>query len=256
MSSVQGENSETSPLSSPATSLDTPPSAWYGKKLAEATAETATVNAIAQVDTPSGKGNNKKRRLSSPVKSNTTRTKKPKVTPPTPVSSRPSRVRKAPVRFAEESVSTPPKKSRGTAVPRKPRSKVFDPEYVTTNPKSRITKTDLYHLLMEPSAWNNLTAPQHQRVMSLLPPSASFHPVSSSSSASGSGDTPLFPRPEILGSCSDMFRTDVAKFQEELEAGQLTKTWQASATQAILDRAEGKFDVWKAAEAELWWGQK
>lgn len=62
-------------------------------------------------------------------------------------------------------------------------------------------------------------------------------------------------RPKELSAC-EIFRTDVAKFQEDLRNGHLAKGWQNQAKQAILDRKDGLFDEWKKRETETWWGQK
>lgn len=64
-------------------------------------------------------------------------------------------------------------------------------------------------------------------------------------------DTP----PRYL-SKGDVFRTEVAKFKEDLRNGHLAKTWQRDARVAVEERAEGVFDGWKGREAEAWWGQK
>lgn len=63
-------------------------------------------------------------------------------------------------------------------------------------------------------------------------------------------------RPAAFTLASNCFRTDVAKFQEDLKNGHLAKTWQAAAEQAVVERAAGEYDGWKAEEAEAWWGQK
>jgi hypothetical protein len=63
-------------------------------------------------------------------------------------------------------------------------------------------------------------------------------------------------RPQAFTLSNDCFRTDVAKFKEDLKNGHLAKTWQAAAQQAVIERAAGEYDAWKADEAELWWGQK
>jgi hypothetical protein len=63
-------------------------------------------------------------------------------------------------------------------------------------------------------------------------------------------------RPSAFTLANNCFRTDVAKFQEDLQNGHLAKTWQTAAEQAVKERARGEFDEWKAAEAESWWGQK
>lgn len=69
------------------------------------------------------------------------------------------------------------------------------------------------------------------------------------------GETEI-PRPEAFTMSNDCFRTDVAKFKEDLGNGHLAKTWQAAAEQAVVERANGEYDDWKAEEAEMWWGQK
>jgi hypothetical protein len=63
-------------------------------------------------------------------------------------------------------------------------------------------------------------------------------------------------RPPAFTLSNTCFRTDVAKFQDDLRNGHLAKTWQAAAEQAVIARAAGEFDQWKAEEAEEWWGQK
>lgn len=63
-------------------------------------------------------------------------------------------------------------------------------------------------------------------------------------------------RPSAFTLANDCFRTDVAKFQEDLKNGHLAKTWQTAAEQAVIERAAGEYDRWKAEEAESWWGQK
>ena len=62
-------------------------------------------------------------------------------------------------------------------------------------------------------------------------------------------------QPQYL-KASDVFRTEVAKFQADLKNGHLARTWQVAAEQAVAERAAGEYDAWKANEAELWWGQK
>jgi hypothetical protein len=63
-------------------------------------------------------------------------------------------------------------------------------------------------------------------------------------------------RPQAFTVSNDCFRTDVAKFKDDLKNGHLAKTWQTSAEQAVLERAAGEYDDWKTEEAERWWGQK
>ncbi|KAH8716851.1 Asx homology domain-containing protein [Phaeosphaeriaceae sp. PMI808] len=169
--------------------------------------------------------------------------------PPPPPNTRPSRNRKAPERFEDLKQPTPIKSA---TVPTKKRpSKVFDPAYITTNSSSRLCKADIYHMLLEPTAWTSLTPPQQATLLSMLPQV----PANTALLAQiNDGKTP--PRPQAFTLSNDCFRTDVAKFKEDLGNGHLAKTWQVQAEQAVKERAEGAFDGWKAEEAELWWGQK
>lgn len=71
--------------------------------------------------------------------------KKPRATPtPPPPSTRPTRTRKAPVRFADEQQQQKEDLKKKPSTPKATSSKVFDPEYITTNPKSRLVNTDIY----------------------------------------------------------------------------------------------------------------
>ncbi|KAF3002879.1 hypothetical protein E8E13_000649 [Curvularia kusanoi] len=134
----------------------------------------------------------------------------------------------------------------------KPTSRVFNPTYITTNSTSRLAKADLYHLLTnDDSAWTSLTLSRQQKLVSMLPSSPETALILEKLRQGHADNT----RPRWL-QASDVFRTEVAKFQEDLRNGHLAKTWQASAALAVEERAEGNFDKWKAEEAELWWGQK
>ncbi|KAH7412128.1 Asx homology domain-containing protein [Phaeosphaeria sp. MPI-PUGE-AT-0046c] len=168
--------------------------------------------------------------------------------PPRQPSSRPSRNRKAPERF-EEFQET---KSLKELPVKKAASKVFDPVYITTNSTSRLAKADIYHMLLEPTAWSSLTSEQQATLVSMLP-STSANTAILTAINSGVVEN---PRPQAFTISNNCFRTDVAKFQEDLKNGHLAKTWQAAAEQAVIERAAGKYDAWKAEEAELWWGQK
>jgi hypothetical protein len=173
--------------------------------------------------------------------------KKPAPAPPAP-STRPSRNRKAPERFVDFAGApiTPALPAKIAA------SKVFDPTYITTNANSRLVKADVFHMLLVPSAWESLSAAQKTTLLAMLPPS---HANSALMARVAAGET-QGTRPEAFTVSNDCFRTDVAKFKEDLGNGHLAKTWQAGAEQAVIERAAGVFDEWKNAEAELWWGQK
>jgi hypothetical protein len=167
--------------------------------------------------------------------------------PPPPPSNRPSRNRKAPERFDIETVQ-PLKELQAT----KGAGKVFDPVYITTNSASRLPKADVYHMLLEPAAWTSLSNEQQATLVSMLPQDSSNAVLLAKIKGGGTENT----RPRAFTLSNDCFRTDVAKFKEDLKNGHLAKTWQTFARQAVVERAAGDFDEWKAAEAELWWGQK
>ncbi|OAL55609.1 hypothetical protein IQ07DRAFT_498556 [Pyrenochaeta sp. DS3sAY3a] len=169
-----------------------------------------------------------------------------KATPAPPTqSTRPTRNRKAPERFEEEQPA--PK-----ATPRRGPSKVFDPVFITTNSTSRLVKADVYHMLLESSSWTSLTTEQQTTLLKMLPQTDSNQALLSRLVA---GENEV-PRPQVFTISNTCFRTDVAKFKEDLKNGHLAKTWQAAAEQAVSERASGKYDDWKMQEAEQWWGQK
>jgi hypothetical protein len=191
--------------------------------------------------------------------------KKVAVAPPPP-SSRPSRNRKAPERFEDLEEKPTPKSLSNKKGP----SKVFDPIYITTNSSSRLVKADVYvslpisnlspsqsadgsqHMLLEGPAWTSLSAEQQSTLVSMLPQDTTNQALLAKISAGELEDT----RPSAFTLANNCFRTDVAKFQEDLKNGHLAKTWQTAAEQAVVERAAGEYDEWKAAEAESWWGQK
>ncbi|KAF1961113.1 hypothetical protein CC80DRAFT_513088 [Byssothecium circinans] len=251
---------DSSPLSSPPSSIETPPSAWFGSRASKVTQETINLEVPAPASTVSTKStssnSSKKRALvQTDEQPNSIPPKKARKTPPPtsasmPASSRPSRSRKAPERF-----DSLPQAPKGPVRPHKlpANSKVFDPEYITTNPRSRLVRTDVYHLLIAAEAWTCLTIPEKRVLFSKLPAS---HANIRLLKQIENGEVAETTRPKEFGANFNLFRTDVAKFKEELENGYLTRSWQADSERAVIDRAEGKFDVWKAAESEMWWGQK
>lgn len=52
------------------------------------------------------------------------------------------------------------------------------------------------------------------------------------------------------------FRRGIREFQEDLAFGRLEPSWQASAAEAMEERARGKFDAYKEGQFEQFWGQK
>lgn len=261
---------DSSPLSSPTSSLRSPPGAGPEEPSVTATAEastTPTKQSASDLKAPilppspesskSTASNTSKKRSHAecddePSEMPKKKTKQRKQAKPTiaPPSTRPSRNRKAPERFTDTKYEAPPEKP---APPRKPASKVFDPIYITTNANSRLGKADIYHMLLRDEPWTCLTVDQKQTLFSMLPRSSSNVRLLNEIQAGTAAET---ARPREFGKNFNLFRTDVAKFIEDLRNGHLGKSWQAAAEQAVIQRAEGAFDAWKAEEAEAWWGQK
>ncbi|KAF2640860.1 hypothetical protein P280DRAFT_469548 [Massarina eburnea CBS 473.64] len=279
-----------SPLSSPLSTIATPPTSWFGSNASKMVHEFAadpvkdsssaqdlngttkaaaaaiglqvpvsprpTKSAKPMKSTKSTSSSKVKKRsyTETDEKPSPMKSKKPKkalrTPPPTTTSTRPSRSRKAPERFGDIP-QTPKRAQNPRRVPAT--SKVFDPEYITTNPKSRLVKTDVYHLLLANDAWSSLTVPEKNILFSKIPKSNVNVRLLKQIENGEVADT---VRPEDFQINFTVFRTDVAKFKQELEDGYLTKTWQAVSEQAAIDRADGMFDAWKADEYESWWGQK
>ncbi|KAF1363825.1 hypothetical protein EJ07DRAFT_101526, partial [Lizonia empirigonia] len=159
-----------------------------------------------------------------------------------------TRHRKAPKRLVD--VQEQP--AAMVSLVKKGTSKVFDPVFITTNSTSRLGKADMHKALLDTTAWTSLSAEQQVTLIAMLPDTAEHQQLLARIKAGDTGNT----RPEAFTLSKDCFRTDVAKFQEDLKNGHLAKTWQAAAEQAVIERAAGEYDAWKAEEAELWWGQK
>jgi hypothetical protein len=177
--------------------------------------------------------------------------KKKPTPPPLAPSTRPSRNRRAPERYENLENAKAPKTPQVSHV-KKAASKVFDPVFITTASTSRLVKADVYHMLLEPAAWSSLSNHQQDTLVSMLPPSSRNKALL----ATIKGQKTEATRPQEFTMSNDCFRTDVAKFKQDLMNGHLAKTWQAAAEKAVIARAVGEYDAWKAEEAESWWGQK
>ncbi|KAJ4289590.1 hypothetical protein N0V90_010919 [Kalmusia sp. IMI 367209] len=255
-------NNSSSPLSS-AESLPTPPGAWLDSSPPSPAAPANPINTtkfnLAKDGAPVSPSSSRSTTSSASKKRSHTEvddqtfaamaSKKRTKLAPLPLSgTRASgRTRKAPERF--ESFKEPSKK---VAPPRKTGSKVFDPTYLMTNSNSRLKKTDVFHMLLKTEAWTCLTINEKLDILALLPQ----NPINvelAKDLAAGTAAEDALPREVTLN--FNLFRTDVAKFKEDLVNGHLAKTWQLSAEQAVIDRAAGAFDDWKDEQAEAWWGQ-
>ncbi|KAF2203691.1 hypothetical protein GQ43DRAFT_429671 [Delitschia confertaspora ATCC 74209] len=167
----------------------------------------------------------------------------------TPVSTRPTRTRKAPERLLDfQETETPKRKSQ----PR--RSKKWDPVYLLTNPRSVLGKeeSDITHLLQRYDAWSCLSPVDQVELIEMLPQTKTNKDLLAKLRATQNG----VERPKQLNSLSDIMRNDITKFQRDLADGLYLKTWQKKATEAMEVRASGVMDEWKEREQEAYWGQK
>ncbi|MCJ1358105.1 MAG: hypothetical protein MMC33_008103 [Icmadophila ericetorum] len=108
--------------------------------------------------------------------------------------------------------------------------------------KSRLTQIDLHKYFLIPEAWNILTEEEKGQIRSLLPP----HITPNEDGA--------LPQ-EFLKYDMD-WRNALRLFQVELEAGHYEEEWLREASEAMEERAAGKFDKWKEEHFEEFWGQK
>jgi len=239
--------------SSPLSSVASPgsPSAWTTKDI-----DTTSIdNPIASPKSADSNASRKRSHAEANGAQNTTTETKPKRVKksdqPPPTGTRSSgRIRKAPARFGDSCEA--PKKS--VVPPPKRRSKIFEPSFLLTNSMSRLGKTDIFHMLVDPQkgAWICLTNDQKLKILALLPKSRANVQLAADLA---SGTAAIDDIPKELKINHTVFRADVAKFQEDLTSGCLTASWLAAAERAVIARAAGEYDEWKAQEIEDWWGQ-
>ncbi|KAF2002519.1 hypothetical protein P154DRAFT_430881 [Amniculicola lignicola CBS 123094] len=168
--------------------------------------------------------------------------------PAQPVITRPSRNRKAPERYVEIKQSPKP---APTPRPKPTGTRIYEPYYATTHSKSRLVDANVYKMLLEPASWTCLSADDQATIIAMLPPTPAnktLHGLTTSGADS-------VERPKELHLPSDVLRTDIARYQNDLSWGFMGSSWLAKAQTAMQERADGLFDAWKAEEAERWWGQ-
>jgi hypothetical protein len=272
---MSGQLVDSSPLSSPTSPIPIPPGAWFTETTpaenmdplhstaGSASSSKASAVPLSPSSTKSTASNVSKKRAradvdkdSDSVPEKASKQRKQAQAPKEPVkvsqptSTRPARARKAPERYVN--IDPPAKKP---AAPRKAPagSKIWQPKHVTESSKSRLCKTDVYHMLVKDDCWTSLVVEQKQELFSLLPETP---PNKRLLGEVQSGKAASAARPFQFSLNSNEFRTDVAQYLEELSEGYLSPAWLAYAEQAVIQRAEGAFDDWKDEESEAWWGQK
>lgn len=181
----------------------------------------------------------------TPTKTVANKRKKP--SPPAVGTRSSTRVRKAPQRL--EYMKTPAKKATQA---RKGVRKITNVTFLLTNQRSRLNKVDIFHMLLELEAWTCLSVANKLDILALLPKNEINIQLAKDLNAGTAAEDAL-PREVTLN--FNLFRTDVAKFKEDLGNGHLSKTWQASAETAVMKRAQGVYDDWKDEQTEYWWGQ-
>ncbi|KAL1641411.1 hypothetical protein SLS58_006113 [Diplodia intermedia] len=129
-------------------------------------------------------------------------------------------------------------------------SRIWKPDYLLQDPKSKLAKADVSAILKDPRAWNSLSPTQQSIIISLLPNVPALAPDPADPTAS------LPNIPQQMLSCNDAFRADISMFQFDLSEGRLEPDWQHDGLVAMERRARGEFDEWKEKEVEAFWGQK
>ncbi|KKY23800.1 hypothetical protein UCDDS831_g02831 [Diplodia seriata] len=129
-------------------------------------------------------------------------------------------------------------------------SRIWKPDYLLQDPKSKLAKADVSAILKDPRAWTSLSPAQQSIIISLLPNVPALAPDPADPTAS------LPNIPQQMLSCNDAFRADISMFQFDLSEGRLEPEWQHDGLVAMERRARGEFDEWKEKEVEAFWGQK
>jgi hypothetical protein len=138
------------------------------------------------------------------------------------------------------SSATPNKRQ---SAPRAAKVNRQDPFWLTTNEKSPLANEDLYTELSDPKTYENFTKSDWDDLRECLPPDVPL-------SADG------YSIPIDFFKYDPEFRRGIREFQEDLSTGRLDPAWQASAAEAMEERARGEFDAYKENQFEEFWGQK
>ncbi|KAL1613609.1 hypothetical protein SLS54_010441 [Diplodia seriata] len=153
---------------------------------------------------------------------------------------------------ADFEIAPTPPQSGGKMPPtsRGGNSRIWKPDYLLQDPKSKLAKADVSAILKDPRAWTSLSPAQQSIIISLLPNVPALAPDPADPTAS------LPNIPQQMLSCNDAFRADISMFQFDLSEGRLEPEWQHDGLVAMERRARGEFDEWKEKEVEAFWGQK
>jgi Asx homology domain len=109
-------------------------------------------------------------------------------------------------------------------------------------------------LFANPQAWTCLDEDEKKEILALLPdhvcPDPNLGPEP------GDSDAKISPLPESFLRYDNNWRYGVRQFQIDLESGRHDPEWLRQASQAMEERAQGKFDQFKEEQYEEFWGQK
>lgn len=107
-------------------------------------------------------------------------------------------------------------------------------------------------ILANQEAWDCLEEDEKKQILNLLPEHT--HPTADLSA--NDSDAKIPPLPQDFLRYSNNWRGGVRQFQVDLECGRYDPEWLSQADEAMMERADGKFDNWKDKEFEQFWGQK
>jgi hypothetical protein len=143
--------------------------------------------------------------------------------------------------MAEAKVATSPTPVKSARRGRKPRDPYTEKQMIF-GPKSKLIPIDLVTYFVNPLSWDLLTEEQQRKLKEKLPPYMQYGPDGRLSF-------------EFLK--YDMnWKSDLRRFQEDLESGHYEQEWLTEAKLAMEERAAGEFDDWKLSRFEEYWGQK
>ncbi|KAI7565215.1 hypothetical protein KC343_g1383 [Hortaea werneckii] len=116
-----------------------------------------------------------------------------------------------------------------------------------TSDKSKLKDvkvSDLSNILATPAAWSTLPLPIRQHLYTLLPPPEPHEPAH---------DPDINP---MQTAYRQYIEEELSQWQADLGNGFETKKWREDAMRASQERLEGKYDAWREAHREEWWGKQ
>lgn len=100
------------------------------------------------------------------------------------------------------------------------------------------------NILATPAAWTTLPLPVRQHLYTLLPAPEPHEPAH---------DPDINP---MQTAYRPYIEEELGQWQADLGNGFETKKWREDAMRASQERLEGKYDAWREAHREGWWGKQ